>query len=262
MKFDPVNPLSDLLMKHEGQRICIMGGSKTLDDDLRTVEADVWISVNNHGAMRREVDYIVCMDNIHTANKREMWKFLRDYSDAPVISPWHWGQYQISSWPAYPRLLNSGVIAGWVAYLMGAHPVIFAGFDCYGGKVGAMDMHKTMLAHMPCEVRVCSGPLLKFIKQYDPAEVMEDYKMPDVHKAAGAGQIRVRVDRPFHYRGYDWPIGSILTVGEHEVKLQLKHKSLSIVPDDPKPVETAQTVVKSESYAKPDRKVKKKGGKS
>jgi hypothetical protein len=226
MEFPPVKPLGDLIMRHKGQRICVMGGSKSLDADLERIEADVWISVNNHGAMRREVNYIVCMDNIHTGNKREMRHFLREFSDAPVISPWHWGDYQVLSWPGYPKLYNSGIIASWIAYLMGGHPVIFAGFDCYKADGRIIRMHRDYLDHIKAECRVASGPLLSFYQQYDPDEKFKRYKVPEIFGEATKGFIKVRVVAPFEYRGYQWPIGSVLTVSAYEVKLQLKHKSL------------------------------------
>lgn len=226
MEFKPVKPLADLIMKHQGQRICIMGGSKSLDSDLESVEADVWISVNDHGARRRPVDYIVCMDNIHTGNKKEMRHYLREFSDAPVISPWHWGDYQICRWPDYPYLFNSGVIASWVAYLMGAHPLIFAGFDCYGGDRRIVGMHETFVKHVQCECRVVSGPLKKI---YPSDAELPEFKVPEIFGEALQGQIKVMVKAPFEYRGYSWPIGTLLTVNEYEVRRQIKHKSLERV---------------------------------
>jgi hypothetical protein len=226
LEFKPVKPLADLIMKHAGQRICIMGGSKSLDTDLETIDADVYISVNDHGARRREVDYIVCMDNIHTAKKVEMRHYLREFSDAPVISPWHWGEYQICRWPDYPYLFNSGVIASWVGYLMGAHPLVFAGFDCYGGQPRIINMHRTFVKHVLAECRVASGPLLELYPQYDTAEALPEFKVPEIFGEAMEGQIQVLVRAPFEYRGYSWPVGTKLTVSEYEVRRQIKHKSL------------------------------------
>lgn len=231
MKFEPVAPVSDLIMRHAGKSICIMGGSPSLADDLSKVKADVYISVNGHGAKLHEPDYIVCMDNTHTGNKRWMRDHLKDISNAPVISPWHWGAYQIGLWPDYPYLFNSGVIASWVAYLMGAHPIIFAGFDCYGGQARIIDMHRKFVKHNRCENRVVSGCLQKLYKAYNSDEIMQEYVKPSIFGEALDGQIKVKVLAQFEYRGYQWPIGSILTVGVHEVKLQLKHKSLERVDD-------------------------------
>lgn len=229
MNFEPVLPLGDLIMKHAGQRICVMGGGKSLDADLEQVEADVYISVNDHGARRRPVDYIVCMDNVHTGNKLEMRHYLRRYSDAPVISPWHWGQYQMARWPGLPKMYNSGVIATWIGSLMGAHPLIICGFDCYNGDKRIMDMHRDFLDKIECQVRVVSGPLQSLYPSFKAKEKLKKFKPPVQFAEAKEGQIKVRVDHPFQYRGHDWPIGTVLTVGEWEVRLQLKHKSLSRV---------------------------------
>lgn len=216
-------------MKHAGQRICVMGGSKSLDSDLEKIEADVYISVNDHGARRRKVDYIVCMDNVHTANKREMRHYLRQFSDAPVVSPWHWGAYQMHKWPGFPKLFNSGIMASWIAYLMGAHPVILAGFDCYGGDRRIMDMHQDYIQHIKAQVRVVSGPLLKFYPVYDAGEVFEPFKVPEIFGPAQEGYIKVKIRAPFTYRGHEWPIGTVLTVPEFEVRRQIKHESLEVV---------------------------------
>lgn len=229
MKFEPVSPLSDLIMAHAGKSICIMGGGKSLDDDLKQVKADIYISVNEHGAKRRPVDYIVCMDDKHTGNREWMRNYLKRYSDAPVISPWHWGKYQICRWPDYPYLFNSGVIASWVAYLMGAHPIIFAGFDCYGGQKRIMEMHNKFIKHNNCECRVVSGCLQEYYKAYNKAELFNEYVVPDIFGEALAGQVKVKVVAPFEYRGYQWPMGTILTVSAHEVRLQIKHKSLEVI---------------------------------
>ena len=44
----------ELVMRHRGQRICVMGGGPTLATDLESVEADVWISVNEHEDQRAD----------------------------------------------------------------------------------------------------------------------------------------------------------------------------------------------------------------
>jgi hypothetical protein len=229
MDFPPTLPLADLIMKHAGARICVMGGSKCLDSDLEQVKADIYISVNDHGARRRKVDYIVCMDNVHTANKREMRHYLRQFSDAPVVSPWHWSTYQMHKWPGFPKLFNSGIMASWVAYLMGAHPVILAGFDCYGGDRRIMDMHKDYIPNIKAQVRVVSGPLQKFYPAYDKAEKFKKFVVPEIFGPAHEGYIKVKIKAPFTYRGHEWPVGTVLTVPEFEVRRQIKHKSLEVV---------------------------------
>lgn len=225
-----VQSISELVMKHKGKRICVMGGASSLDDDLKRIKADIYISANDHGARRRPVDYMVCMDNIHTRNKREMRHFLREVSDAPIISPWHWGQYQIGKWPDHPCLFNTGIMASWIAYLMGAHPIILAGFDCYGGSSGRIfEMHKQYVKHIKCQVRVVSGPLLKLYPEYDPKEKLGRYKVPPAFDDSIDGQVKVRVNGLFEFRGYQWPIGTIIYVPYHECRLQIKHKTLVLV---------------------------------
>ncbi len=226
MKFETPAPLADLIMKHAGKRICVMGGGPTLATDIETVKADIWISVNDHGARLRDVDYIVAMDNIHTGNKRDMRHYLREFSDAPIVSPWHWGQYQMHKWPGFPKLYNSGIMASWVAYLMGGHPVILAGFDCYNGDPKIVRMHEEYAPHIKAKLRVCSGCLVKLWPQYDPKERREKFEVPEIYGPAREGHIKVRVRTHFEYRGQEYPVGAVLTVPEYEVRLQLKHKSL------------------------------------
>lgn len=208
-----------------------MGGSPCLDKDLENVEADVWISANEHGAKRRKVDYVVGMDEIHTVKRVRMEKYLRDFTDAPIIGPWQWDNYQMMRWPLFPRLMNSGVLATWVGYLMGSHPLILAGFDCYGGNPRIVKMHEDYLPHVKGEIRVCSGVLTKFYKTYDPDEQFEPYVIPKILGEALDGLIKVKVNAHFETGGTVWPVGTILTVSPFEFRRQIKHKSLIEVND-------------------------------
>lgn len=203
-----------------------MGGSPCLDDDLKNIEADIYISANEHGAKRRKVDYVVQMDEIHTVKRVRMEPYLRQFTDAPIVNPWMWGDYQMFRWPLYPRLMNSGVLASWIGYLVGGHPVILAGFDCYGGDPRILKMHEQYVPHVKAQVRVASGPLLKFYKRYDAKEIFPAYNMPEVLGDAMAGQVKVRVNADFEINGVMWPIGSILTVSAYEFRRQIKHKTL------------------------------------
>lgn len=220
-----MKPISDLVMKHEGKRICVMGGGKSLDEDLKKVKSDIWISVNEHGAKRRDVDYIVALDEIHTVNKMHMKKHLRQYSDAPIINVWSWGDYQISRCPSYPKLSMSGVVASWVAYLMGGHPVIMAGFDCYGGDRKIVDQHENYIKHVKCEVRVVSGVLTKFYPLYDAKEKFKPYFKPIILGDDVENSVRVKIAHPVE-KFEHLPIGTIINVNRHEYRLQIKHGSL------------------------------------
>lgn len=219
---------ADLLLKHKGQRICVMGGGPNLVSDMEQVKADVVISVNGHGAGIRKPDYVVAMDNQHTAKGVDMRKYIRMFTDAPIIGPWGTCEYQVMSWPLQPKFMLSGVVASWVASMMGAHPVILAGFDCYGGDAKTIEQHRLYLPHVLGEVRVCSGPLLDLYPAYKPGERRKPYQVPealDVEKLR-EGEVAVKVVKPFHFQGRDWPIGSVLRVSRYEVRRQIKHKSL------------------------------------
>lgn len=223
----------DLVMAHRGQRICVMGGGPTLASDLDRVDADVWISVNEHGAKLRKADYVVAMDNTHTRLQTHMQKHLRQFTQAPVIGPWHWCEYQLLKWPLQPKFMLSGVIASWVASMMGGHPVILAGFDCYGGDNATLTQHREYLPHVMGQVRVVSGPLLKHYPAYDAAETFGDYAPPaglDID-ALNDGEIVIRVLKQFEFRGREWPPGTLMRVSRYEVRLQLKHKSVEEVAE-------------------------------
>lgn len=223
--------LGDLVLKHKGQRICIMGGGPSLASDLEQVKADVWISVNEHGARVRPADYVVAMDTTHTALKVDMRQHIRAVTDAPIIGPWGTCEYQILKWPLQPKFMLSGVVATWVASMMGAHPIILAGFDCYGGDAKTLDQHRLYMPHVRSDVRVCSGPLLAMYPAYRANERRKAYVAPeglDIDTLRD-GELAVRVEKPFTFRGQEWPRGTVLKVARHEVRLQLKHKTLTEV---------------------------------
>ncbi len=221
----------ELVMRHKGARICVMGGGPNLASDIEKVDdADIWISSNEHGARLRRVDYVVAMDNLHTALKVPMEGHIRPHTKAPIIGPWHWCDYGITNYPLAPKLIFSGVIAQWAAYLMGAHPVIMAGFDCYGGTHRSMGQHKEMAPHVRCPVRVVSGPLIGTWPAYDPAEKFGEYVPPDVFGVEKTAHgIKVRVVKPVDIRGHQYPPGTVLTVPRAEVWRQIKHRSLAEV---------------------------------
>lgn len=224
-------PLSELVMRHRGKRICLMGGGPTLSEDLAGVKADVFVSCNEHGSKVRRADYVMAMDNIHTRLKVPMKQHIRAHTDAPIIGPWGWCDYTMNTWPLSPRVIMTGVVGSWVCALMGAHPLILAGFDVYGGDGLAMGQHEQYVSKVFAEVRVMSGPLLKWWPQYDRNERMSKYAPPDVFKAEPdlLKECRVRVLKAVEINGEEWPVGSILTVARHEARLKIKHKSLEEV---------------------------------
>lgn len=226
-----IRSFGELVMRHKGARICVMGGGPTLADDLEKVKADIWISSNEHGAKLRKADYVVAMDDVHTKLKVHMSKHIRAVTDAPIIGPWHWCDYQLTKWPREPKFLLSGVVASWVASVMGAHPVILAGFDCYGGHGATVGQHRSYVEHVCGEVRVVSGPLLEFYPEYRASEKRKPYVVPAILETSRLteNEILVRVVKPIEVRGRQWPVGTTLRVSRYEVRMQIKHKSLELV---------------------------------
>lgn len=242
----------ELVMRHKGARICVMGGGPTLAEDIAQVEADIWIGTNQHGAALRPVDYVVAMDNLHTVQQVLMPTLIRPHTDAPIIGPWHWCDYGITNYPLAPRLMFSGVIAQWVACMMGAHPVIMAGFGCYEGTVqerGAINQHRDIMPFVECAVRVVSGPLTRFWPRYDPAEVLPPYVAPEIFSGVMEHGICVKVIKPVPIRGREYPVGTILYVPLADVHRQIKHRSLIEVdpPERPSPPSSAKQTSRKRS---------------
>lgn len=150
----------DLAGAHHGKRICVMGGGPSLAADLELVQADVWISVNGHGTALRRPDYALAMDPVHKGAGLRMLEYVRQRTDAPLISPHPWADIVLDCYPLSPRKMLSGVVASWAASVMGGEPVILAGFDCYGQLDAALDQHREYAEIMPGPVVAVSGPLL------------------------------------------------------------------------------------------------------
>lgn len=217
----------ELVMRHKGARICVMGGAPTLPDEIEHVQADIWISANQHGAKLRKVDYVVAMDNLHTVHKDPMLGIIREHTDAPIIGPWHWCDYGITNYPLAPRLMFTGVIAQWVASMLGAHPIIMAGFGCYGGTHRTLGQHREYASFLKSAVRVVDGPLLAIWPAYDPVEEFPPYVAPDVFDFTETEHgVTIKVIKPVEIRGVEYPVGTILRVPKAEVWRQLKHRSL------------------------------------
>lgn len=224
-----MNTFRELIFKHRGKKICVMGGSPHLAEDIEDVRADVWIAANDHGARLRPVDYIVAMDNIHCVLHKPMLPFLREVSDAPIIGPWPDYDYYLTHWPGSPRKTFSGLVAAWIAWAMGAHPVILAGFDSYAGKMDngrAKRKAKMFADYIQGDVRACRGSFGDLWPMYSPTERYGRYKPHSaINGLLGVDEmIRIRCRKPANVYGTEWPPGTELEVGRHEVKALLKHR--------------------------------------
>ena len=218
---------TELVLAHRGKRIAVMGGAPTLADHLEQVKADVWISANHHGIQLRPADYVLCMDDHVGHIDRRIQPFIRQWSDAPIISPDYWADYQLVEWPKCPAKLLSGMVAAWAAWAMGASVVILAGMDGYNGSGNAMNIARRMAEDIRCPVRVVGGgPLCQVWEPYDPAEKFGRYKphgsIDALLKRDGATQIEVL--KPVTIRGGDREKGQIMSVMRHEVMKLIRHR--------------------------------------
>lgn len=220
----PVTTFRELILAHKGKRICVMGGAKSLADDLAKVEADVYISANEHGTPYPH-DYIIAMDRQHGSRKL-MKDVLRAASDKPIISPEEFADYRLTVWPSSPRRLYSGMVGAWCAWAMGARVVILAGMDGYQGSLRAKRQADTMAEEIRCPVRVVSGPLADVFGLYDPSERFGRYAPHNaIHTLMGAnGETRVRVRKETAIEGINYIPGDEWAGPRHSVAKQLRHK--------------------------------------
>lgn len=213
----------ELILAHAGKRICVIGGAPV--EELP--EADVYISTNGHGVHLRQPDYLLAMDRRNSREHVAMEVWLRGKSAAPIISPHGYADYRLGNWPQNPRFVLSGMIATWMAFLMGAKVVILAGFDAYGGEAGYIDEARKIDRDVHCPVRVAGGgPLTKVWPEYKREEsfVSEETHSTIEGWQGKDGRIRVRARKPCTVGLVDLAIGQEIVAMRHEVARLLKHR--------------------------------------
>jgi len=161
-----MNTFNDLILKHKGKRICIMGGADTLENDLLEIEADIYISTNGHGNGLQKADYYFAMDEHNRHIDKPMGEYLNSLSDASIISPRSYADYQLNDWPQCPRDVLSGMVATWAAMMMGAKVVILAGMNGYKDKNYIFEATK-IARDIAVPVRVMSDELSGVWAKYD-----------------------------------------------------------------------------------------------
>lgn len=223
-----------LILKHRGKKFAVMGGAPCLADHLAMgVDADVWISANHHGILLRDADYLLCMDEVvKQYGNTPFPDFVRPRSTAKIISPYHWADHQLITWPQHPRLVLSGMVATWAAFMMGAKSVCLLGMDGYGGDPGYIDEARKMARDVHCPVRVVGGGALsKVWPEYDPEEKFGRYS---AHSSINGWldideRVTVEAIKPCDVRGTVLPKGERLSVMRFEVRRLLKHRLLKEV---------------------------------
>lgn len=225
-----MNTLNDIILKHKGKRICVMGGAETLESDLMQIEADIFISVNGHGHGLQKADYYMAMDEHNRNVDKPMSEYLKSLSDAPIISPRAYADYQLSDYPQCPRDVLSGMIATWVAMMLGAKVVILAGMNGYQDKNYIFEATK-IARDIAVPVRVMSDELSTVWQKYDANEKFGKYTKPSVIDTwlGVEGEITIECVKPTTINGNLLKKGDTLKIMRHQVLSLLKHKMIKEV---------------------------------
>jgi len=194
--------LAELALRYAGRAGVAMGGGESLPEQVARCPDDaIYVSANQHGALLRAVDFIVSIDG-NEADVRP--------HGAPVIGRRVWCDYRIQDWQDFHYC---GPTAAWVLRVLGCHPVILAGMDCYQGgtyhhdpaarstgRLVSREEHvqhwRNLVPHMlGTAVRSCGGPTAEIFPLWDPHEVLPDYVAPaDVRAMQAMRPRRVRTN--------------------------------------------------------------------
>ena len=224
----------DLILSHKGKRFIVMGGGPSLAADLERLGSkpgDVVISTNAHGVDLRQPDYLLAIDHTHTGAGVPMGQYLRQRSDAPIISPHGFADYRLGFWPDCPRFVLSGLVAAWAAFAMGAKVVCLAGMDGYADN-DYTDEARKIARDIHCPVRVQGGSFLRAVwPEWDGAERFGKYTPhSSIDGLRGIdNQIKIRARKPCQVGLINLQRGAEMTVMRHEVARLLKHRMVEEV---------------------------------
>jgi hypothetical protein len=217
----------ELIFAHWGKKICVMGGAETLEQELRQVKADIYISTNGHGCEFVQPDYVLAMDDRHTKTDEWMRDIIRRKTDAPIVGPFDSCELMLDWWPGCPRRYFSGIVGMWFAHALGARLVILCGMNGYKAEGGYMaKMRKMKSESVPTEVRTTNESLAEIVPMYDNAEKVKKAtkKDPALKTLKGEeGVIVVEVLKPCPVLGIERSVGEKVKASRNQVAIQLKH---------------------------------------
>lgn len=202
-----------------------MGGGESLTCDAvaRVPAAALYLSVNDHGVrffkdhpeLNRRCDYVVACDKIEKRARLDVGFPGLSPRDGrpwgvPVITRHMWGDYRLLKM----HRPSSGMMAAWVARLMGCAPIILIGMDCYAagtyhdapkalssGRSIAVSKHidwwSSLLTTYPGQYRTLGGHALLqgLARPYDPREPSEPPRAPtELEKELGGQWIALQRD--------------------------------------------------------------------
>jgi hypothetical protein len=184
----------ELIHKHVGRPAVVCGGGESLPAQLKRCPQDaVYISANQHGCiahldghLARLPDYVMVVDGIEgkTWPRPDGSTYTLRHFGVPIISPRPAGDY----WLFEQCMPGSGLMAAWMAWVMGCAPIVLAGIDCYQGGTYFHDREARssgrsitiqrhlerwgqLLVHAPGgQFRSLGGPLAKLFPSYSPDE--------------------------------------------------------------------------------------------
>lgn len=189
--------INELVLSYAGRPIVVMGGAPGLPEEVKRVnDASCWISANEHGAKLRKCDYIVYVDRIHQQKRQPFERILAKYK-TPTISLCFTADYRIPNWDETHYLGNCGFHSAWVAWMLGANPIILCGFENYrngtywwdkNARSSSTRKHKSefdkrinQLKRLTpgANYRIAGDGLAEHFHHYDPEEQFPEYALND-----------------------------------------------------------------------------------
>jgi hypothetical protein len=249
---------SALIGRHVGP-VLVCGGAPCLPSDLEVLRHGgfglahaVIVSGNEHAVYAGMApDYISVNDDVHTVLHTHQEPRLRKLAPyAKLLSRHWWADYR------YPKMIkaNSGLTGVVWALLMGANPIITAGFEMYRGKncyfhdryaaespsmsrpddfmSRQIDALKDLLQDAP--LRAVSGPLARAFGKWDPAETFAPRKQTALEERVASEKPRRMM--AMTTTGWDQsmiPRGGIVAATEREATEAARFGFIDVTDKDP-----------------------------
>lgn len=226
-----------LVLRYAGRPVVAMGGGMSLPEHAeRCPSGSIWLSANEHGALLRQVDYVVS-----ACNPEEKLKAL----GLPIIGRRHWSDYRVPDWDEWKMGSNSGMAAAYVAWALGGHPVILAGMDCYQGggtyfhdpKAKSSGLRTSLDSYLErwgrvasimsgAVIRTCGGPTLSLFRPWDPKEDLGPYAPPpELEVLQRAPVHRARTRALARINGKRVPEGEVYEVSGDELRALIARRT-------------------------------------
>lgn len=230
--------ITALLDKHYGKPILVIGGGKSVLDDLPELPDPSYfsavLSANDHGCRQHKypVTYMHNVDKVHLERRMPMREFMRPFQ-IPVINRHSWADFWLPRWKL---VTNSGLSTITVAALLGGHPIVTTGIDLWVG--GNVYFHRVRDKHRPSPsrdgvknkmrelqqwcgsavIRSLSGPVAEHHGRFDINEALPDV-VPHQFRSTTGPTVHCVALKDFMWEASD-PVaqGQVLAIERHELK--------------------------------------------